>query len=414
MPTPSRDLNRVFGSKPLQKRIMSASPPAAQIPPVATAAVVPAGNHTFIFHSPCPDGHLAAAIAWFSLDAETQDTVAGLSGDPKSRLGFPTPIDSMMFGMPIFWGTHPRYMPPRETYEGRVVHLLDVSFDEDKMRKLAEGAERVVVLDHHDTSTWLTKVLESEDRPEWATNIENRICMDKCGAEIAYDYFKDSLPKDIDVGLQELLAYTAARDLWQWEERREDARAVCLALEVEGVYDDLTKMTRVLHRGRRRFDELAEAGQACIQFRDQRVANSCKYADRVTLHIGKPPSSLEGGWGTDSETITLWAVNCTEDVSLVGNALAERKFADGSMPDAAAVYTVNINRTSVSLRAAAGSPLKLGQIAKALSGTTGGGGHDKAAGFSFRGTDVKAFLVSAPLPPPPKADEATPSTDADE
>ena len=56
---------------------------------------------------------------------------------------------------------------------------------------------------------------------------------------------------------------------------------------------------------------------------------------------------------------------------MVGNALCSS--ATSQMPDVAAVYTVNPSQTSVSLRAGAASTLKLGQIARALSGTTGGG-----------------------------------------
>lgn len=73
----------------------------------------------------------------------------------------------------------------------------------------------------------------------------------------------------------------------------------------------------------------------------------------------------------------------------------KKAFSDESIPDAATVYTVNPSQTSVSLRAGAASTLKLGQIARALSDTTGSGGYDKVARFSFRGTDIKAFLLPA-------------------
>lgn len=97
--------------------------------------------------------------------------------------------------------------------------------------------------------------------------------------------------------------------------------------------------------------------------------------------------------GTNKETLNIWMLNYMEDVSMVGNALYNSATSQFRMRRQSTPSTPA--KTSVSLRAGAASTLKLGQIARALSDTTGSGGYDKVARFSFRGTDIKAFLLPA-------------------
>lgn len=330
---------------------------------------------TYIYHSPCNDGHAAVVAAFLALPDEIQEALRALPPNPRNLLGLPAPDDCIAAGLPVFWGCHPRNIPPECVYKSRDVYLLDLCFNEPGIKQIFSRVTSLTVIDHHDTSVWL-----NDENMEYS-NIHKVIDMTKCGSELAYEYFHKAAPPP------RILAYTAAKDLWVWDKRAEHSQEVCLALDVESVYGSLERLVEAFSYGDDRWEALRIQGKACLKFRDMRVANICRHAHRARLPI--PP----GEFGTDKSSLDIWAVPTSEDVSLVGNSLTSRKFADGSLPDAVAVFLAGFDKTSVSLRAAANSSLKLGRIAKAIPGTLGGGGHDAAAGFVFRGSDIKAYIV---------------------
>lgn len=378
--------------------------PAANAPAAASSQHlnIPVERMTIIYHSPCPDGHTAAAAILAALPPETRDALLRYATDdsiPKdkwNRLGLP-PVDHCKeHGFPIFYGTHPKFAPPSDSLDGRAVIIVDVGYDEDKMHNIASRAEMVVVMDHHSTSEWLVaakqKQLDGDADFAWLGCVHPNIRMDLCGSELAWDAVNfaglaSSRPPFLD--------YIAASDLWLWEKRRENARAVHQALMTDAVTDSVTDLLEALHWPESKLNELGKEGELYLKVQSACVKNTCSHRRRVTFRIGKAPPYVEGGFGTDKTVLNVLLVNTDQYISQVGNTLCGLAWSedDDSKPDCAAVFVVSPEGTSVSLRAAANSTLRLGHIAKNLRGTTGGGGHDHAAGFSFVGTDIKAYFL---------------------
>jgi hypothetical protein len=318
-------------------------------------------------------------------------------------MGFPGAEDCIGLGLPVFWGTQPNSPPPSRVLAGRRVLMLDISFPPDEFSKIAGAARLISVLDHHDTSGWILQDIQINRHDRIGSNTSCGIDFRMCGAEMAWKYAQihatpgHNLPENVPRGEGPLLLkFIAAQDLWLWESRHANSRNVCAALDAESLTTTLELLTTLLHADAGTFAELNTRGANYRRYQQTQIAQSCARAWEATLHIGRPARGVS--FGTDATALTIWAVNCTENISGVGNALCQQKLADGTTPDAAAVYISNQGCTTVSLRAGADSSIKLGQIARALRDTNSGGGHDKASGFSFDGSNIRKFLRPRPSP----------------
>jgi len=130
-----------------------------------------------IFHSPCRDGFTAAWIAAKHFHGyRSVDFLGAAYGDapPDSRL-----------------------------VEGRQVFILDFSYSREEIEAIADEAESVVVLDHHETA-------ERALSGSWGSNVEVVFDMERSGARLAWDHWFGGDPPEI-------VRYIEDRDLWRWE-----------------------------------------------------------------------------------------------------------------------------------------------------------------------------------------------------
>ena len=86
-------------------------------------------NTTIFYHKNCNDGYIAALVAYsFFKERGVLDTVEFIP---------------VQYNEPL---------PEEETYEGRVVYILDFSFSKEDTTKIIEAADSVIMLDHHETA----------------------------------------------------------------------------------------------------------------------------------------------------------------------------------------------------------------------------------------------------------------------
>lgn len=133
-----------------------------------------------IHHSPCDDGHAAAALFFFK-----DNTV-------------------------VLCGMHPKDDPITPDMEsmvtGKNVVLVDIAFSAEKLSQLSAWARKVVVLDHHITNK---QALESIS----ITNLRTVFTMDVAGVCLAYQFLypaSNTMPS--------ALWYIGLKDVWKHEQ----------------------------------------------------------------------------------------------------------------------------------------------------------------------------------------------------
>lgn len=129
-----------------------------------------------IYHHPCADGFTSAYIAWKQFGNAAEYLAQGYADDPV--------------------------IPD---VDDRFVYILDFAYRADVMRKIAERADTVIVLDHH-------KSAEADLLPLLEEGIiEGEFDMERSGAGITWDFFNLGEPRPAFVDMVE------DRDLWKYE-----------------------------------------------------------------------------------------------------------------------------------------------------------------------------------------------------
>lgn len=273
-------------------------------------------NITVIYHGDCMDGFGAAWSAYKLFGDEAQY----IPGQPGQS-------------------------PPEGLPEGSALYLVDIAYPPGVLNHLAAKFDKVVIIDHHETTKgWF----ESYDPPE---NVEIVMDMEHSGAVLAWRYFhkEKKLPK--------LLAYIEDRDLWKWE--LQDSEAILLA--VDAYPYTFGNMDRLMDD----IERLKLEGQAILKYRNQMLDLQLKAAHLTEFRL-------------ENERHVVPAVNCSLR-ALVSEACHEllQKF-----PDAA--FVVAYRRGSdgdwyYSLRSRGEF-----DVAAFAAAYAKGGGHKAAAGMTTR------------------------------
>lgn len=96
------------------------------------------------------------------------------------------------------------YGKPPPDCTRRIVYLVDFSYSREVLERIAAVADRVIILDHHDTAEKaLLPLLENG-------TIQGVFDMERSGAGITWDYFFASQPRP------KLLNHIEDRDLWRF------------------------------------------------------------------------------------------------------------------------------------------------------------------------------------------------------
>jgi len=266
------------------------------------AIVEPSSVDLIIYHADCTDGFGAAYAAWKCLGNRAEY-------------------------YPCKHGT-----PPPDV-KGKVVAILDFSFDNETTKKMIEMADGLIVIDHHKTA-----MVELHD-------ISNTIFdMKHSGARLTWDFFHPGKepPKFIN--------YIEDRDLWTWELPYSKEFSAAFDMipfefeEFEKFEDDSV------------FDDAVKRGSYILAYAKTVVKKVCEKAQ---------PRLMNG------ENVLV--VNASHWMSEIGARLA---------PDCdfAVIWfwDHDAQHTKVSLRAFH-EAVDVSEISKRF----GGGGHKKAAGFQL-------------------------------
>ncbi len=266
------------------------------------------------YHAGCPDGFGAAWAVWKAW---------GESGEYRPR-GHEDPLDARAF-------------------EGADVVFVDIAPPNGPLRKLAELANQVTVLDHHVTAL---ERFESDARVGNALAADgHRIHFDlsRSGAVLSWRHFHP------DEEVPEILRYVQDMDLWHWKLPRSEAVNAAL-----NSYPRSFEVWDGLAAGG--VQRLAEQGDPIV--RAQRIEVERALQNAHPIGIG---------------TLRIEAVNAVFNRSMIGHELAKRS-AYGQ--PCGVVYRIQGRRVDVSIYSI--GDFDVARIAAEL----GGGGHRNAAGFN--------------------------------
>lgn len=239
---------------------------------------------------------------------------------------------------------------PPDVFSGSVVYIVDFSYSADKIRAMASIAEKVIILDHHKTA-------QAElERNDLGDNVNVVFDMDRSGAMITYNHFKNTPPY-----AKPLVEYVQDRDLWLFQLK--DSRAITSVIlatdHTMANWDELAMDLRDQWGDHRQTEgsKIVAQGEAILK-RDAKVQKdiiSC--ARRMTI----------GGYEV------LAAPSPYAYGSEVAGELAKR---NGVL--FGAYYVDRPEHRQFGLRSVRGSGCDVSVIAKEY----GGGGHENAAGFN--------------------------------
>jgi oligoribonuclease NrnB/cAMP/cGMP phosphodiesterase (DHH superfamily) len=281
-------------------------------------------NIVVIYHGNCPDGVVAA---W---------TFTQKSGFTKVAF-HPTTIRELDQDLK---------MP---SLEGKVVYIVDFSYSEKDLRKIASEAQQIFLYDHHETAL---KVLHDIQIP----SCELIIDVTRCGAEITWDKLHGSQNRPW------FLKHIRDRDLWLWEHK--ESKAFAAAFFKDGLHfqtlDKYAKMTP------REIRALIAKGQDLLHLETHAVNTICE--TKILRYME----------GSNQEKIPIAMVQSGILTSEIGNALLDQ---NPSVRIALVCsYSISLQTWKISLRSRSlKDPLHINvaDIAQRYKG----GGHPCAAGF---------------------------------
>lgn len=251
----------------------------------------------------------------------------------------------------LFGGVYEQPAPTDADVHGRDVYIVDFSYDEATLRRLAAAAESVTIIDHHKTAQATIETLLSEGV------VKGCFAMDKSGALLAYEWFfpHEEVPA--------LIQHISDRDLWLYE--LEGTREVCAAMYSYPmdyrVWCDLMALP---------ITELIVQGGAIDR----------DHLKKVTTHVNNAATQV------DICGYTVPALNAPPSWSSdAGNIMCKgHPFA--------VTYYIDNGGINVSLRSDKATGIDVSDIARAF----GGGGHRNAAGFRL--VDLSELADTQPLP----------------
>ncbi|MFT5694359.1 MAG: oligoribonuclease NrnB/cAMP/cGMP phosphodiesterase (DHH superfamily) [Myxococcota bacterium] len=248
------------------------------------------------------------------------------------------------------WGKDGRYIGrghndplPYDELEDALVAFVDIAVDNESLRRLADVAAHVIILDHHVSAQLrydsdLPTVNHMEDAGH-----EILFDLSHSGAVLSWNYFHPDEPPP------PLLEYVEDQDLWNWKlEGSEQVNAAIASYPREfEVWDALAQ---------RSTDELVREGEPIVRANRMEVQRAIKNPE--TIFIG-------------SERIE--AVNASVNRSAIGHELAIR----GAFGTAwGCVYRIGGGKVHATL-------YSIGDVdVSKVAGSLGGGGHRNAAGFT--------------------------------
>ncbi|GAB2217254.1 hypothetical protein Droror1_Dr00000426 [Drosera rotundifolia] len=308
-------------------------------------------NVAVLYHYPCPDGAFAALAAHLYFSATS------------------SPV--MFFPNRVYDPVKTEHLPLDEIEEA---YLLDFVGPSGFIQDLAAKVEQVVLLDHHKTAL---EMLSNEEEPSRIKNVIKVLDMDRSGATIAHDFFKQKLceliPGSGDEAilaefdrLRKLFEYIEDGDLWKW--RLENSKAFNSGLKDIGIEFDVGVNPAVFDQLRSlELKSVISEGTASLAKKQKLIDEALDQAFKISL-----------GRGEYGHCLAAYADSIPELRSDLGHQLACKSRSLDLLGIGAVVYKVpelgNDEVLKVSLRSD-------DEDTTAISQRFGGGGHRCASSF---------------------------------
>ncbi|KAK2421624.1 hypothetical protein QL285_032234 [Trifolium repens] len=324
-----------------------------------------------LYHYPCPDGVFAALAAHLYFKATTS-----LFSPPP--LFFPNTVYSPLTVQDL---------PFNQITD---LYLLDFVGPPGFVQEISTKVPRVIILDHHKTAF---ESLCSEDT-SLGENVIKVIDMERSGATIAFDYFKEKLVNP-DVGVvvnqpsvlgeferaKQLFQYIEDVDLWRW--KLQNSKAFCSGLKdmkIEfdarinpSLFDQLLSLD---------LDNVISQGMVSLSHKQKLIDNCLSKSYEIALGNGAYGHCL--------------AVNADATLSQLrselGHELATKSQQLKLRGIGAVVYNVpeleNDQKLKISLRSLEN------EDTTPISQEFGGGGHRNASSFLLQSEEFEQWKVS--------------------
>lgn len=231
-------------------------------------------------------------------------------------------------------------MPPGSDapdIEGKEVYCIDyIPDDVSGLKEFISRNKFVIAIDHH---------VSNESSVPLFT--DSKFDKNKCGSMLAWEYFFPKQPVPI------LLKYVQDVDLWQWQ--LSNSKEFALYVDTVDFTFPVWEQLRSNFEDEKFRADIIRQAQLLIKDKDKHIRNSIEDDAQLVMFEG----------------LEILAINATADGSFMGNALIELR------PPMAIVWAESKNDIHVGLRS--NGDVDVSAIAKKY----GGGGHQKASGFSW-------------------------------
>lgn len=315
-----------------------------------------------LYHYPCPDGVFAALAAHLYFSATS------------------SPV--LFFPNTVYNPIKPEQLPLQEIGD---VYLLDFVGPSGFVADLSSKVQNVIILDHHKTA------LETlGGGTSLGENVTKTIDMERSGATIAYDFFKQKLSERNEGSYESVLAeyermrklfeYIEDGDLWKWQ--LESSKAFSSGFKDQKIEFDFRKNSSVFQQLLSlNLEAVINQGIISIAHKQKLISESLERSFAIRLGGGDFGCCL--------------AVNVDEALSELrselGNQLACKSQDHNLRGIGAIVYTVpelgNDQMLKISLRSVRS------EDTTPISEKYGGGGHRNASSFLLTSAEFEAWKI---------------------
>lgn len=318
-----------------------------------------------LYHYPCPDGVFAALAAHMYFTA--------------------TSTPALFFPNTVYSPVRVEELPLGEIND---IYLLDFVGPPGFIHQISPKVERVVVLDHHKTALEMFSASASTiDK-----NVFQVIDMDRSGATIAYDFFKEKILSEninVDCGqdlviseferVRPLFDYIQDGDLWRW--RLCNSKAFNSGLKDLNIEYD-PKLNPSLFEQLRALDlnSIISQGLESLSHKQRLINQALEHSYEIAL-----------GGGTYGHCLAVNANSIPGLRSELGHQLANKSRGMELRGIGAVVYRVpeleNDNMLKISLRSVEK------EDTTPVSKEFGGGGHGNASSFMLSTSEFDRWKV---------------------
>jgi len=263
---------------------------------------------------------------------------------------------------------------PLDLIRNRKVVIVDFSYDRETIREMCTVAKYVMILDHHDTAQRDLQGLDEE-----ISNFSYIFDMERSGAQITWDwcYLDNKRPWFIEV--------IADRDLWKWE--YPNSKEIGKAMYHFGWYtfEKLEELYRLEDENLRSEKSVRDA----IIEHQKRVFIE---EGRTLLLLEKKDISFAVSKSVlcNFEGYRVRLASCSALIrSEVGSLLCDMRDCDFA---ATWRYDFATDQWWISLRASKDCGISLNKICERF----GGGGHQRACGFTIHGSRSQEWENASP------------------